>query len=177
MLQLMSMTLTPTSYLVLGCVAANGPLTPYDLKQMVSAGVGNFWSFPHSQLYSEPSRLTEAGLLIEEREETGRRRRSFAITEAGRHVLREWLGAPTSELPEIRDIALLKLFFGSLTNTEDIVALARAQHGAHVERAEEYEKMAEFGAETSPAATLRLGIAWERAAAGFWAGIMENPPK
>ena len=37
--------LTPTSYLVLGCLAVAGPATPYELKQMVAAGIGYFWSF------------------------------------------------------------------------------------------------------------------------------------
>jgi len=48
-----------------------GPSTPYDLKRFVQLSVGNFWPFPHTQLYAEPARLAEAGLL----EETGRRRR------------------------------------------------------------------------------------------------------
>src|SRR5688572_20466911 len=65
--------LGPTSYLVLGIVALRGPSTPYDLKRFVQLTVGNFWPFPHTQLYAEPARLAEAGLLEETREETGRR--------------------------------------------------------------------------------------------------------
>lgn len=172
----MSTNLTPTSYLVLGCVAAYGPATPYELKQMVIGGVGHFWSFPHSQLYSEPARLAEAGLLVEEREESGRRRRSFSITGDGRQALREWLADPTDQLPEIRDIALLKLFFGTLATKEDVAALARAQRDAHLARAEQYEQMAELATPDAPGRTVRLGIAWERAAAGFWADVLDDPP-
>ncbi len=70
--------LTPVSYLVLGEVARRGSATPYELKVAVAGSIGNCWSFPHAQLYKEPPRLAAAGLLSEEREESGRRRRSFA---------------------------------------------------------------------------------------------------
>ena len=75
--------LTPTSYLVLGLLAREGPSTPYDLEQHVRATLGNFWSFPHTLLYSEPPRLAALGLVTETRETEGRRRRVFAITPAG----------------------------------------------------------------------------------------------
>ena len=70
----------PVSYLVLGIVALRGPSTSYDLKRFVQLTIGNFWPFPHTQLYAEPARLAEAGLLEETREETGRRRRYYSIT-------------------------------------------------------------------------------------------------
>ncbi len=60
--------LTPTSYVVLGLVEQLGTATPYDLKRAALAGVGHFWSLPHTQLYSEPARLAAAGYLDEERE-------------------------------------------------------------------------------------------------------------
>ena len=55
--------LTPTSHLVLGLLAREGPSTPYDLERHVRATLGNFWSFPHTQLYSDPNRLAGMGLL------------------------------------------------------------------------------------------------------------------
>jgi PadR family transcriptional regulator, regulatory protein AphA len=42
--------LTQTSYVVLGLVEQAGEATPYDLKQIVAATVGGFFSIPHSQL-------------------------------------------------------------------------------------------------------------------------------
>ncbi|MDP9136447.1 MAG: PadR family transcriptional regulator, partial [Actinomycetota bacterium] len=88
--------LGPVSYLVLGMIAMRGPSTPYDLKRFVQAGVANFWPFPHTQLYAEPKRLAEAGLLEETREERGRRRRHYAITETGRRRFAEWLSEPVA---------------------------------------------------------------------------------
>ncbi|HEY8641773.1 MAG TPA: PadR family transcriptional regulator [Candidatus Dormibacteraeota bacterium] len=72
------------------------PRNPSDLKRWVGESIGYFWSFPRAQLYVEPARLAEKGLVDETRELTGRRRRVYRITEAGRQALREWLreGSP-----------------------------------------------------------------------------------
>ena len=103
--------LTPVSYVVLGLVARDGPSTPYALKTAVGRGVAHFWPFPHSQIYAETERLAGLGLLAEEREHTGRRRRSYRITGEGRAALAAWLAEPTDEPPQIRSLGLLKLFF------------------------------------------------------------------
>jgi PadR family transcriptional regulator, regulatory protein AphA len=129
-------TLTPVSYVVLGLVARDGPVTPYDLKAAVGLGVAHFWPFPHSQIYSESERLARLGLLAEERETTGRRRRHYRITPEGEKALAAWLAEPTSEIPQVRSLALLKLYFGQLTDPEDLAALARAQQAMHLERQE-----------------------------------------
>ncbi|MGF7234739.1 MAG: PadR family transcriptional regulator, partial [Frankia sp.] len=108
---MVELALTPVSYLVLGELTRHGPATPYDLKRWVGASVGNFWSFPHAQLYKEPPRLAGAGLLVEEREPGGRRRRVFAVTDAGRAALRRWLATPATGPTELRDPGLLQLAF------------------------------------------------------------------
>src|ERR671937_1200150 len=104
--------LTPVSYVVLGLVA-QGATTSYDMKQKAARSVGYFWHFPHSQLYAEPARLVELGLLAEEQERGGRRRRTYTLTKAGKTVLDGWLRRPTSEPTQGRDTGLLKLFFGA----------------------------------------------------------------
>ena len=71
-----------------------GPSTPYDLKRFVQRQRGQLRPVPHTQLYAEPKRLAEAGLLEETREEGGRRRRHYGITEMGRRRLAEWLSEP-----------------------------------------------------------------------------------
>ena len=68
----MDIKLSATSYLVLGMIARLQPCTSYDLKRMVQNTIDHFWSFPHSQLYAEPERLTTAGYLKEKRETGGR---------------------------------------------------------------------------------------------------------
>lgn len=168
--------LGPTSYLVLGLLAAHGPLTPYELKARVSGSVGYFWAFPHSQLYVEPPRLVQLGLAEEEREQTGRRRRRFRITEAGRDVVARWVAEPVDEHTQIRDLALLKLFFGELVAPARIAELARGREAAHRERLAVYEQIDTALGAGSPVArheraTVRLGLAYERSASEFWASV------
>jgi len=162
--------LTPTSYLVLGLVGHLGECTSYQMKQVVSGSIGYFWSFPHSQLYAEPARLAEAGLLAEEREASGRRRRSYTLTKEGRDVLAAWLAEPSEQLTEIRDLALLKLHFGGQARLEDIVALAEAAAGAHRRRLAEYEAIASRrpAPDRQHLTTLDLGLRYEATVVAFW---------
>jgi PadR family transcriptional regulator AphA len=123
--------LTPVSYVVLGLVARDGPSTPYAIKTAVGRGIANFWQFPHSQIYAETERLARLGLLAEEREHTGRRRRSYRITGAGRAALAAWLAQPADEVPQFRSLGLLKLFFSAHADPEHVAELARAQVALH----------------------------------------------
>ena len=161
--------LTPTSYIVLGLLEMSGQATPYDLKQAVSATLGNFWSLQHAQLYTEPQRLAEAGYLKERREEGGRRRRHYSLTAKGRKAFEEWRGTPTDALSELRDLALLKLFFGT-----DQHELAAVQVEAWKEKLEEYEayKSMDTGeGPRQPWLTLDCGIAHTREWIRFWEAV------
>ncbi len=158
--------LTPTSYIVLGLLERSGEATPYELKGLVAAGVGNFWSLQHAQLYTEPERLARAGYLEETRERGGRRRKRYRLTAAGGEALRAWVSEPTDELPELRDVALLKLFFDA-----DAPPLADAQLAAHRRKLGEYEQlMRQVGDNLPPGplATLEAGIAHEREWVRYW---------
>jgi DNA-binding PadR family transcriptional regulator len=158
--------LTPVSYIVLGLVDAAGEATPYALKQAAAAGVGNLWSVQHAQLYTEPERLARAGLLDEEREEAGRRRRVYRMTAAGREALAAWLRTPAEGTTELRDPALLQLFFGA-----DPAVLAPAQRALHEERLAQFEALHAGAGAIMPAGrrlTLEAGIAHEREWVRFW---------
>jgi len=160
--------LTPTSFVVLGLVEAAGEATPYDLKNMVAASLGNFWSLQHAQLYSEPQRLTAAGYLTERRETDGRRRRHYRLAAKGEEVLREWLAEPTAELTELRDLALLKVFFGASPT-----AMAAEQVKAHRGKLAEYEAIMERAGADLPRGvrlSLEAGILSERTWVRFWSG-------
>ena len=164
--------LTTTSYVVLGMVAMRGPSTSYDLKRAVAHSVGYFWPFPHAQLYSEPKRLEELGLLALEVEPEGRRRQTYSITPEGRDALSAWLAEPTTEQLQVRDVAELKLFFGEFARPEDVLNLAREQILQHQDRIEVYESMRARFSEREDVADrmvpLELGLALEYAALEFW---------
>lgn len=174
--------LTPTSYIVLGLLTQTDEATPYDLKGMVAAGVGNLWSLQHTQLYAEPERLAKGGYLAERREETGRRRRLYSITEPGRLALAAWLSAgPVDELPELRDINLLKVFFGA-----DPGAIAASQELAHREKLREYEDLERVLTDVADDSAngdadgdgqltaLRAGIGHEREWIRYWSELTDR---
>jgi PadR family transcriptional regulator, regulatory protein AphA len=172
--------LSYTSYLVLGLVAGLGTATPYELKQMVSLSIGNFWSFPHSQLYSEPDRLAGLGLLEVEQEEAGRHRKRYTATEAGRAALQAWLRDPDTSRAEIREPGLLQLFFGALAGEADMARVAQARVKLYEEELERYAEIEKNIAGHPdmhyPYATLRLGIAFTRASLAFWSELAEAQP-
>jgi PadR family transcriptional regulator, regulatory protein AphA len=178
--------LTPTAYLVLGLLAREGPSTPYDLERHVAGTLGNFWSFPHALLYSEPARLAALGLVRETREQDGRRRRSFAITSAGREALGAWLEQPASAPTELRDLGLLQLFFSDLVPAATRLRLAEHQLAIHRKKLSTYEGDARLersgrnsgrGQRTVEhwrGATLPMGLLYERAAVEFWAAVAKR---
>jgi DNA-binding PadR family transcriptional regulator len=98
--------------------------------------------FPHSQIYAETERLARLGLLAEEREQTGRRRRSYRITAEGRAALAAWLAEPTDEPMQVRSLGLLKLFFAQHATPEDVAELARAQAELHRRMGDAFRVMA-----------------------------------
>jgi PadR family transcriptional regulator, regulatory protein AphA len=160
--------LTATSYIVLGLLEQGEPATPYDLKQFAQVSTNNFWSVPHTQLYTECARLAADGLLDERQEQTGRRRRVYRLTGAGRKALEAWRNEPASELYELRDAATLKLFFGG-----DRAKLAATQLQAHKGRLAEYEELRK-SADALPEGqrlALECGIGHEREFIRFWSRV------
>ena len=160
------MRLTPTSYIVLGLLELAGESTPYGLKQLVSTSVGNFWTLHHAQLYTEPERLASGGYVSERRERGGRRRRLYELTAKGRRALDDWRTESTSSLGELREPALLKLFFGA-----DAGRLAAVQIPAHRAKLAEYEAILEGMPEEvpdGPRLALDAGIRHERSSIEFW---------
>jgi DNA-binding PadR family transcriptional regulator len=105
--------LTTTSYAVMSLLELLGQATPYELKQALERSIENFWPVPHTTFYEEPSRLAQAGYLSASQEQTGRRRKRYSLTDAGREALREWANTPGAPPSQYRDEAMLKVFAGA----------------------------------------------------------------
>ena len=163
--------MSTTSYAVLGLLERCQPATPYALKQAAQLSIFHFWTIPHTQLYTECARLADAGLLAEEREDTGRRRRVYRLTDAGQTALEEWRSTAETDLYELRDPGLLKLFCGA-----DPRALAERQLRSHQQRLALYEELAMPGEEMTNGMRLALqaGLAHEREYVRFWTEVLEQ---
>ncbi|MDO8211963.1 PadR family transcriptional regulator [Conexibacter sp. CPCC 206217] len=131
-----SIRLSGTSYAVLALLDQLGEATPYDLKQALAQSIENFWPVPHTTFYAEPTRLAAAGYLSERKEQHGRRRKLYALTDAGRAALAAWAASATAGHPQTRDETLLKIFAGS-----EPEPLLHARRAWHVDKQAELEAM------------------------------------
>jgi PadR family transcriptional regulator, regulatory protein AphA len=168
--------LTPTSFIVLGLLSNAEQATPYELKQMAGATVGQFWSLSHSQVYAEPERLARAGYLSEKREQGGRRRKRYSLTAKGRKAFEAWRDEPSRELYELRDPGLLQLAAGAHP-----ARLAEAQLETHKQKLAELEQMRSTFDLTDAPESYRLvcecGIGHEREYVRFWSRLAKASGK
>ncbi|MGH2959096.1 MAG: PadR family transcriptional regulator, partial [Solirubrobacterales bacterium] len=109
-------------------------------------------------------RLLEDGYLSEKREKAGRRRRSFSITREGRKALDAWRAEPADAPIELRDLSLLKLFFGAEPET-----LAATELASHEAKLADYLLVRKVGVPNEGVGrALEAGIAHEREFVKFW---------
>ncbi|WP_407564698.1 PadR family transcriptional regulator [Streptomyces sp. 184] len=174
-------TLPASAYVVLGLLDQSGPATPYALDREIRQSVGYFWDFPRSQIYAEAARLVRRGLVTESREKTGRRRRTLALTQAGRDTLAAWLTAPTERTTDVRDEGLLRLYFqeDEASGADRVRRLAEQQLDAHRRGLAEFEAILatapprpRFGA--PQVAVLAFGLRFEELAVEFWTEVAER---
>lgn len=170
--------LSSSSHLVLGLIGLRGPSSSYQLERAAERSIGHFWPFPHSQLYVEPRRLAEAGLLDESAETEGRRRRTYSLTERGREALREWLNDPDTEVFQVRNEAELKLFFSELGDEGTVERLAESQIRSHHDRLAEFhrtlERLSDVPDLEKRVVPLVLGVRIEEACLSFWGDVRDN---
>lgn len=98
----------------------------YAIKKAADGSTQNFWPISLAQVYPELSRLEAAGMLLRRNDPQGGRNRSaYSITEEGEKALRDWLRSPTMARPQMRDEALLRVFFADALDGEDQLTLIR----------------------------------------------------
>jgi len=102
-----------TAYVILGMLSIEQNKSGYDLRKAIESSVGSFWGESYGQIYPTLKRLAAEGLIVPSSpaSQPRQRRQEYALTEAGRACLREWLALPFHNDPP-RNEFLLKLFFG-----------------------------------------------------------------
>ena len=90
-----------------------GPMSGYDIRQLIQRSIGHFWSESYGQIYPGLKRLAVAGLVEKktERKKGSPDRHVYSLTTNGHEQLRRWLKLPVAEAVP-RNELLLKLFFG-----------------------------------------------------------------
>src|SRR5437870_685624 len=100
------------------------PRSGYDIKRFVDHSTRFFWAASYGQIYPELHRLEEEGLIEREREDkSGRRRTVYRLTRPGQRELVAWLRAPEDSVRELRDEAMLRLFFADALPAADALEL------------------------------------------------------
>lgn len=94
--------------------------------------------------------------------------------------MQEWLVTAPESIFEMRDMAVLQLFFSEFASEETIVALARQQVRLYEERLAIYRSIADqYHAPPLTKrrmAPLELGIRMAEACIEFWSEIADRPP-
>jgi DNA-binding PadR family transcriptional regulator len=162
-------SLTPSDYVVLGMVGLDAR-SGYEIKQTVELSIRFFWTISPAQVYPSLAKLEQAGLLTGRDEPQGNRpRRVYMRTEAGANALREWLRRSEPMPFELRDIAMVKLFFADALRQPDarrLLATVRARSEERVATLESIRPASDAAARAGnvhPRLTLELGIAVHQA--------------
>jgi len=149
--------LTTTSYAVLSVLSLR-PHSTYDITRQMRLSMHYMWPRAESNVYAEPRRLVNAGLATAREEWSGRRRRTvYAITDAGRAALREWLAAPSSPTRYEAE-ALVKVLFAENGTRDDLLASINALRSDAAEAMAHFLEVADHYAEGEGEYPWRFGL-------------------
>ena len=150
-----------------------GPMSGYELRQVIGDSIGNFWSESFGQIYPTLKRLEAEGLVTgKEGDRAGSTR--YELTDLGLERMGEWLAvSPRPSVP--RNERLLKLFFGDLAPLPTVIRQIEEQRERAVADLARYEAIAaeivthNQGKPGLPfwLMTVRYGIAGARAEIGW----------
>jgi PadR family transcriptional regulator, regulatory protein AphA len=160
------MELSATAYVILGMLRL-GAQSGYDIKRWVELSTSFFWTISQAQIYPTLAQLEQNGLVAGRSEPTGkRRRRVYEVTPAGEQAMREWLVNRQPLAFDVRDGAMLKLFFAGALEDEDAIELLRAigrRSEGELERmrreSEPYARESAEQGDPYPLLALRMGLA------------------
>ncbi len=132
-------TLTTSEAAVLALLALGGEGSGYELTKRVGRAIAHVWAPARSRLYALLPRLVADGhaSVRTVRQETRPDKQVYAITETGRAALDGWLADEGGGEAAFH----LRLFVGSLVQTETLVAHVERFRAATAERLDEYRRL------------------------------------
>ena len=112
---------TTTVESLLGLLS-QGPMSGYEMRQVMERSTANFWTESYGQIYPALKRMVKDGLAtVEEQVKDGRAKKVYKLTAAGERRLKKWLGVEVKPQPR-RNELLLKVFFGDRAEPGAIAA-------------------------------------------------------
>jgi len=106
-----------TKFVILGLLT-EGPLSGYDLKNIIDVRFRYFWSESYGQIYPQIKKMLATGEIEKEFTPTdSRKKQLYRITQKGYISLSSWMALPV-EKETVRLEILLKIYFsGFMDNT------------------------------------------------------------
>lgn len=154
--------MSPTAKVILGTLRMR-PRSGYEIKGFIDKSTRFFYSAGFGSIYPELKRLREAGLIEGSDDPTGDRRRvTYRLTRAGERALDDWLATEPAPI-ELRDEALLQVFFAQ--DDERAAAALESKATVHADAGERLAAMEERVASLDnpyPYLTLQNGLAYNR---------------
>jgi DNA-binding PadR family transcriptional regulator len=114
---------------------AERPASGYDLVSRFDRSIGYFWRASHQQMYRELPKLEAAGWVSAEAvAQSGKPdKRVYAITDAGRGALTEWLKAPVGPEP-VRESLMVKVRGAALLGAAHVLPEIRRHRQLHADK-------------------------------------------
>jgi PadR family transcriptional regulator, regulatory protein AphA len=119
------------------------PMSGYDLKLNLEHSISHFWHAHHSQIYTTMRKLEEEGLVTSKihPQEGAPDRRVYSITEAGKEEVNRWLDKPMKQASPIKEEFMVRLFFSSGRESQEVTAELIMQRKLHEERLQVYKAL------------------------------------
>ncbi len=139
------------------------PMTGWDLSEVVSATIGNFWNVTRSQVYRELKTLEAEGHVVGG-ERGVREKRAYQITDSGRAAFADWISQEPG--PEVARYPLLvTVWFGDHLPEDQLEWFLRLHRARHEKQARFLRNIVETVTDHStPAArAARFGLYYEEA--------------
>jgi len=151
-------TTSPATFGLLGLLAVRS-WTGYELTQQVRRSLRFVWSTSEGHLYREQRHLVALGWATVTDEPAGRRtRKRYAITDAGRRALTDWLGTRPEE-PHVQIEGVLRAFLADQGSPQDLVAALQAtSDSARAMRSDLYGFVEQYVADGGPLDMLERGV-------------------
>jgi PadR family transcriptional regulator, regulatory protein AphA len=138
-------------YILLGFLNYQ-PLTGYELKQAIDESISHFWHAHHSQIYTMLRQMEGEGLVSSEllQQESLPDRRVYTILPAGQQALKTWLNQTQTEVSQVKEDLLVRIFFSAQRDPQMVLTELRLQCELHQAKLATYHAIREHMTAQAP---------------------------
>jgi DNA-binding PadR family transcriptional regulator len=145
------MSLTATEAALLGLLR-HGEMSGYDLRKLVERSVGYYWTPAKTQIYSSLPRLVQVGLATKRTVRQTERpdKHLYAITDAGREAVSDWVRSAPLDAGLGRNVLLLKLGLADESHADALLEQVRARRAEAEQLRAELVELDAAGGDADP---------------------------